>query len=157
MGRNRPSRFGAWWPHHAKQHVSNLRVPSTNFRHFVFIIRVLVITIAIFSPLFRPLDSADELKENLVGLYASAAQYNMPQNWLGKLCGAIDNSGSNSSVLSKIVNGVVALDGNSSCHINSLSVKTRANQPLLLGWGWQVLIDQIYRLKLTKKIIFCCC
>ncbi|PKI78794.1 hypothetical protein CRG98_000861, partial [Punica granatum] len=85
----------------------------------------------------EPLSNASELKDYLISMYATAAQYNDPFTTpVAKLCDAVNSNGS-SSILNKIFAGVVATMGNStnsSCY--DITPPRNASQTTL-GWSWQ--------------------
>ncbi|XWS28653.1 hypothetical protein CRYUN_Cryun25bG0089400 [Craigia yunnanensis] len=94
-----------------------------------------------------PLTNSSELKDKLVLMYASAAQYNQPPRYpVTVVCGGIDGS-ENEDILSKIFAGVVAYRGNLSCYINR---PTNISETTT-GWAWQVIYIQIF---FSSNLIF---
>lgn len=86
---------------------------------------------------YRTLNKSYELKEYLINMYASAAQYNHPPRYpVTVICGGIDKGSFGSDILSKIYAGVVALRGNTTCKVNDPSNVSETT----LGWRWQVKI-----------------
>ncbi|XP_071914255.1 uncharacterized protein [Coffea arabica] len=82
------------------------------------------------------LNSGVELKNFLVSMYASHAQYNHPPDYpLTVLCEAIDRAGSQTDIIGQIFAGVESAFGkNSSCYdVNYFHRPTETNE----GWGWQ--------------------
>ncbi|XP_031401896.1 lysosomal Pro-X carboxypeptidase-like [Punica granatum] len=102
----------------------------------------------------EPLSNASELKDYLISMYATAAQYNDPFTTpVAKLCDAVNSNGS-SSILNKIFAGVVATMGNStnsSCY--DITPPRNASQTTL-GWSWQNCSDIIMPLARNNKTMF---
>ncbi|KAL3718210.1 hypothetical protein ACJRO7_003358 [Eucalyptus globulus] len=82
-----------------------------------------------------PLKSGDELKNYLMSLYTTAAQYDhLPRYPVTVICNGIDGANTTENgILGKIFAGVVAYEGNSTCYVNPPTNVSQTN----LGWGWQ--------------------
>ncbi|KAI6669924.1 hypothetical protein NL676_004809 [Syzygium grande] len=84
-----------------------------------------------------PLQSSSELKNNLIGIYAGAAQYNDPfRRPVEAICNAIDGASPKNDILKKIFAGLVASNGNLTCYVNPPSSPPSQTD---LGWHWQSL------------------
>lgn len=93
------------------------------------------------------------MKDLLVNLYRSAAQYDEPPQYpVNMICNGIDNSESD-YILSKIYAGVVAYLGNYTCYpISPIPVTNTTSTPatsddiqeIYLGWSWMVYTYYLY-------------
>lgn len=89
-----------------------------------------------FVTFCSPLNKSSELKDYLVNMYASAAQYNRPPIYpVTVICGGIDRASFGSDMLSKIYAGLVAYKGNTTCKVNGPTFVSETT----VGWEWQVI------------------
>ncbi|KAK1586970.1 hypothetical protein Q3G72_008151 [Acer saccharum] len=93
--------------------------------------------LSILSKKFKtcfPLKTASELKDYLLELYSDAAQYNQPLRYpINVICGGLDREASGSDILSKIVAGVAAYEGDHKfCYFSPNNESETA-----VGWSWQ--------------------
>lgn len=85
--------------------------------------------------LSRQLSDSDELKEYLIGVYASAAQYDAPPTYpVTQVCGGIDRAPSGTDLLGRIIDGVDAFSGDTNCHETDDTHLDETDQ----AWAWQV-------------------
>ena len=78
---------------------------------------------------------ASELKDHLISMYVSAAQYNEPPTYpVNKVCKGIDGGGFGDDILNRIFGGLVAFNGNLSCYVNDYTNESET----VVGWRWQV-------------------
>ncbi|XP_049353667.1 uncharacterized protein LOC125818170 [Solanum verrucosum] len=80
-----------------------------------------------------------ELKDYLDTMYSVAAQYNSPPSYpVTIVCGGIDGAPKGSHILDRILAGIVAYRGNSSCYnMNPHPSETG------LGWRWQTCSEMV--------------
>ncbi|KAL0911480.1 hypothetical protein M5K25_019624 [Dendrobium thyrsiflorum] len=95
------------------------------------------------------LNKTDELKEALEGLYFGCAQYDNP-NWnpVSRICDAIDGEPNGTTVLKRIISGMNAILGNSTCHnFSETEDDMRAGwdwqDDMRSGWDWQVCTEMV--------------
>ncbi|KAF8009591.1 hypothetical protein BT93_J0565 [Corymbia citriodora subsp. variegata] len=99
----------------------------------------------------RPLQSSSELKEHLIGVYASAAQYNDPfRRPVEAICNAIDGAPPKVDILRKIFAGLVADAGNLTCYVNPPSPPSQTD----LGWPWQTCSEMVASYGITNNTMF---
>ncbi|XVE79346.1 hypothetical protein DITRI_Ditri14bG0050900 [Diplodiscus trichospermus] len=100
----------------------------------------------------KPLANSSELKDQLVSIYATVAQYNQPPRYpLNVLCGGIDRS-ENEDILGKIFAGIVAYKGNRSCYINP--PPDHDYSETMTGWGWQICSEMVMPIALGENTMF---
>lgn len=81
------------------------------------------------------MNDAAELKDYLIGMYASAAQYDEPPSYpVAQVCGGIDGA-KGIDVLGKIFAGIVGLNGIQTCYVNPTNNTPSETD---IGWNWQV-------------------
>lgn len=99
----------------------------------------------------RQLKYASELKNYLIDMYTTAAQYNAPPTYrVNKVCGGIDGGGFGDDVLARIFAGIVAYEGNRPCYVN-----TPAYQSALPGgWRWQRCSEMVMPLGIGNDSMF---
>ncbi|KAL3718213.1 hypothetical protein ACJRO7_003361 [Eucalyptus globulus] len=100
----------------------------------------------------KPLKSGDELKNYLMSLYATAAQYDDPPRYpVTVICNGIDGANTTENgILGKIFAGVVAYKGNSACYVNPPTNVSQTN----LGWGWQTCSEMVMPIGITNNSMF---
>ncbi|XP_030522320.1 lysosomal Pro-X carboxypeptidase-like [Rhodamnia argentea] len=100
-----------------------------------------------------PLKSSSELKKYLRTLYAQVVQYNDPSAQPLKLmCDAINGASPRNGLLRKIFAGLVAINGNLTCYVNSPTSATLAQT--LLGWSWQTCSEMVIPMGITRNTMF---
>ncbi|KAJ0612179.1 putative lysosomal Pro-Xaa carboxypeptidase [Helianthus annuus] len=79
-----------------------------------------------------PLNTSQDLKDNLESWYKFVAQYDNPRaNYLPTFCNATNRAGANTYVLDKIMAGFSALLGKECIYISDLGLQKYH------GWHWQ--------------------
>lgn len=68
-------------------------------------------------------------------MYAGAAQYNYPAEYVRKICEGIDGAPAGTDVIGRIVAGVVAFSGNWTCND---TIADDYSSEIMMGWSWQV-------------------
>ncbi|XP_071723483.1 uncharacterized protein [Rutidosis leptorrhynchoides] len=85
-----------------------------------------------------PLNSTQELKENLEEWYDTWAQYDSPaDNYLQRFCNATDGAGATTYILNKIIAGFVAVQGNICIYLRDFSRNKTS------GWDWQSCTEMV--------------
>ncbi|KAJ4837390.1 hypothetical protein Tsubulata_029287 [Turnera subulata] len=90
----------------------------------------------------QPLNSTGDLKEYLVDLYSTAAQYDKPLHRIDMVCKGIDSAPKGADILEKIFAGVVSYYGNASCYIHH-DQESFFSAETMRGWSWQVCSDLV--------------
>ncbi|KAJ0042053.1 hypothetical protein Pint_18371 [Pistacia integerrima] len=99
----------------------------------------------------KPLQDSSELKDNLLSMYATAAQYNQPPRYpVSMVCGGIDGAPSQTDILGKIFAGVVAYKGNRSCYINAPMNESETD----VGWQWQTCSEIVIPIGIDNTTMF---
>ncbi|KAL5131949.1 Lysosomal Pro-X carboxypeptidase [Glycine soja] len=99
----------------------------------------------------RPLNESSELKDYLINMYASSAQYNHPPRYpVTVICGGIDRASFGSDILSKIYAGLVALRGNTTCKVNGPIIVSETT----LGWRWQTCSEMVIPIGIGNNTMF---
>ncbi|KAJ0099794.1 hypothetical protein Patl1_21035 [Pistacia atlantica] len=99
----------------------------------------------------KPLQDSSELKDNLLSMYATAAQYNQPPRYpVSMVCGGIDGAPSQTDILGKIFAGVVAFKGNRSCYINAPMNESETD----VGWQWQTCSEIVIPIGIDNTTMF---
>ncbi|KAH7561146.1 hypothetical protein JRO89_XS10G0179600 [Xanthoceras sorbifolium] len=96
-----------------------------------------------------PLDSSHKLKRQLAVVYVVSAQYdNPPENWVSKVCSAIDGAPQGTDILGRVAAGLNAsVFGGGPCnHISDFGLNNKS------GWHWQD-IKTVLK-KFASNIIF---
>ncbi|KAK3205849.1 hypothetical protein Dsin_019895 [Dipteronia sinensis] len=110
--------------------------------------------LSILSKKFKtcfPLKMASELKGYLLELYSAAAQYNQPLRYpVNVICGGIDGEASGSDILSKIVAGVAAYEGDHKfCYFSPKNESETA-----VGWSWQGCSEMVQPIGIVNNTMF---
>ncbi|CAK9150488.1 unnamed protein product [Ilex paraguariensis] len=80
------------------------------------------------------LNKSSDLKDHLISIYISAAQFDAPPQYqVTQVCKGIDGASSGTDILDRIFAGMIAIRGNRSCYHMSQDY-----DPRLSDWGWQV-------------------
>ncbi|KAK9124037.1 hypothetical protein Sjap_013639 [Stephania japonica] len=94
----------------------------------------------------EPLDDSYSLKNYLEGMYAEAAQYDLPLNprhSVKGICDAIDSESTQSTdLLDRVYAGVVAHKGKKKCY--DINDSTQSQSQKYDGWGWQCCTEMLY-------------
>ncbi|XP_057955097.1 uncharacterized protein LOC131149058 [Malania oleifera] len=86
-----------------------------------------------------PLNDTSELIDYMVDIYETAAQYNRPPSYpLSRICSGINGGSQQADILSRIVAGLVAYNGNRSCY-NTTSPPSETSS----GWQWQTCSEMV--------------
>ncbi|PKU75060.1 putative serine protease EDA2 [Dendrobium catenatum] len=94
------------------------------------------------------LNKTDELKEALEGLYFGCAQYDNPKSIpVSRICHAIDGEPNGTSVLKRIISGINAIVGNSTCNDFSETEEEDAHS----GWDWQECTEMVMPIGCSAK------
>ncbi|KAH0454252.1 hypothetical protein IEQ34_016176 [Dendrobium chrysotoxum] len=99
------------------------------------------------------LNKTDELKEALVGLYFECAQYDDPKGSpVSRICDAIDGEPNGTSVLNRIISGIKAIVGNSTCiDISETEAISETKDDMQSGWDWQVCTEMVIPIGCSGK------
>ncbi|KAL5763903.1 hypothetical protein ACOSQ2_016497 [Xanthoceras sorbifolium] len=87
-----------------------------------------------------PLDSSHKLKRQLAVVYVVSAQYdNPPENWVSKVCSAIDGAPQGTDILGRVAAGLNAsVFGGGPCnHISDFGLNNKS------GWHWQICTEMV--------------
>ncbi|KAM7496845.1 hypothetical protein LguiA_021259 [Lonicera macranthoides] len=86
-----------------------------------------------------PLTNTSKLKDFLDTMYSQAAQYNRPPNYpVSVVCKGIDGAPKGSDIIDKIISGIVAYGGNTSCR----DIRDYQSQ-ITIGWAWQTCSEMV--------------
>ncbi|XP_010034183.2 lysosomal Pro-X carboxypeptidase [Eucalyptus grandis] len=100
----------------------------------------------------RPLQSSSQLKDHLIDVYRSNAQYNDPfVRPVKATCNAIDGASPRNDILKKIFAGLVANYGNLPCYVNPPSTPSSQTD---LGWSWQTCSEMVMPIGITENTMF---
>ncbi|KAJ4978695.1 hypothetical protein NE237_009475 [Protea cynaroides] len=88
-----------------------------------------------------PLNKSSDLKDYLDSTYTMAAQYNSPPKYpVSMICRGMDETPQGTDILSRVVAGLVAYRGNSSCYdTNIYNYPSETSE----GWSWQTCSEMV--------------
>ncbi|XP_077233617.1 uncharacterized protein LOC143875922 [Tasmannia lanceolata] len=107
--------------------------------------------LTVLSQIFKtcsPLESSQELKDFLDGLYSGAAQYDFPPQYpVDMICNGIDGAPPGTTILSRIFAGIVAYYGEQDCYLGEES-QYQSQVPdyiseVIEGWSWQTCSEMV--------------
>ncbi|XP_062105188.1 uncharacterized protein LOC133816882 [Humulus lupulus] len=104
-----------------------------------------------------PLKNSSELKDYLVSVYTTAAQYNSPPKYpVSVVCGGIDGhhdddgDGDGDDILDKIFSGISAYKPNTTCYVNQPKTPTETDE----GWQWQTCSEIVIPIGIDNNTMF---
>ncbi|XP_057781886.1 uncharacterized protein LOC131000130 [Salvia miltiorrhiza] len=100
--------------------------------------------LSILSQRFRTcsqLNSSTELKDFLIGIYASAAQYNYPSEYVRSVCEGIDGAPAGADPIGRVFAGAGAYFGNATCY--NIDPNDGYPAEVIMGWSWQTCSEMV--------------